>query len=135
MRKLLSVNYSPAAFNIAMLLLRIALGILMLNHGYDKLVHFNKYADQFMNFMGLGKTVSLALVVFSELFCSFFLIIGLFTRFALIPLIITMLVAFFKAHNGDVFGEGEHALLYLGGYLALLLVGPGKASIDNMIGK
>jgi putative oxidoreductase len=41
----------------------------------------------------------------------------------------------FKAHKGDILGEGEHAALYLTGYLVLLLLGPGKISVDNMTGK
>ncbi|MBI3884004.1 MAG: DoxX family protein, partial [Sphingobacteriales bacterium] len=56
-----------------------------------------------------------------------------FTRYAVIPLIITMGVALFKAHHGDVFGDGEMAMLYLAGYVLLLLVGPGKVSVDSMI--
>jgi putative oxidoreductase len=93
-----------------------------------------KRAD-FMNFMGIGQTMSLALVIFAEFFCSLFLIIGLFTRFAAIPLIITMCVALFKVHKGDVFGNGETVALFLTGYIVLLLCGPGKVSVDGMIGK
>jgi putative oxidoreductase len=90
---------------------------------------------KFINFMGMGTTASLALVVFAEFFCSMFLILGLFTRFAAIPLIITMCVALFKAHNGEVFGDGQTATLYLTGYIVLLLVGPGRVSVDGMIAK
>ena len=135
MRKLLSTKYSAGAFNAAMLILRLSLGILMMHGGYNKLVNFGEMQHKFMNFMGIGSTASLALVVFAEFFCSLFLIIGLFTRFAAIPLIVTMCVALFKAHNGEVFGDGQTATLYLTGYLVLLLVGPGRVSVDSMIGK
>ncbi len=135
MNKLLSTKYSAGAFNTAMLLLRLGLGILMMMHGYGKLVHFGDMQHKFMNFLGMGSTLSLALVVFAEFFCSLFLILGLFTRLASIPLIIATLVMVFKAHNGEIFGDGEHAALYLIGYLALLLVGPGKISVDSMTGK
>ena len=40
MRKLLSTKYSAGAFNAAILILRLSLGILMMKHGYDKLIHF-----------------------------------------------------------------------------------------------
>jgi putative oxidoreductase len=135
MRKLLSTKYSAGAFNTAMLVLRLGLGILMINHGYDKLMHFAQYKTEFMNFMGIGSTASLVLVVFAEFFCSLFLIIGLFTRLSSIPLIITMLVALLKVHHGDVFGNGETVAIYLTGYIVLLLVGPGKVSVDGMMGK
>ena len=117
MRKLLSTKYSAGAFSAAMLILRLAVGILMMMHGYDKLIHFGELQHKFMNFLGM------------------FLILGLFTRLAAIPLIIATCVMVFKAHNGDVFGDGETAALYLTAYLVLLFVGPGRVSVDSMIGK
>lgn len=135
MKKLLSTKYSAAAFNTAMLLLRLGFGILMINIGYNKLTHFSEYAPKFMNFMGIGSTMSLALVVFAEFFCALFIILGLFTRLATIPLIITMCVVVFKVNHADFFGDGQVASLYLIGFLALLIVGPGKVSVDGMIGK
>ena len=135
MKKLLSTKYSAAAFSTAMFVLRSGIGILMLMHGYDKLVHFGAKQNTFMNFLGIGSTMSLALVVFAEFFCSLFLILGLFTRLATIPLIIATCVIIFKVNNGHVFLEYENAPLYLTGYLVLLLVGPGRASVDSMVGK
>ena len=138
MSKLLSTKYSAGAFNAAMLFLRLAVGILMMKIGYEKLTHFDKVLNgppPFINFLGIGSTMSLALVVFAEFFCSLFLILGLFTRFASIPLIITMSVALFKVFNGDVFGNGMTPALFLTAYLVLLFVGPGKVSVDGMIGK
>jgi len=34
-----------------------------------------------------------------------------------------------------VFGDGEMATLFLGAYVTLLIIGPGKISVDGMIGK
>ena len=85
--------------------------------------------------MGLGSTTSYMLIIFAEFFCSLFLILGLFTRLAAIPLIIATLVMIFKSYQGDIFGDGEGAALYLSGYIVLFLVGPGRVSVDNMIGK
>ncbi len=135
MKKLLSVKYSAAAFNTAMLVLRLAAGGLMMGHGYQKLVTFGTKKNEFMNFMGLGSSTSLALVVFAEFFCAFFVVMGMFTRFAVIPLIITMCVALFKVHHTDFMGEGETATLYLGAYIVLLLLGPGRVSVDSLFGK
>ncbi|UEG48611.1 DoxX family protein [Ferruginibacter lapsinanis] len=135
MKKLLSTNYSAGAFSTAVLLLRLSLGILMMHHGYDKLVHFSQYQTKFIAFAGMSSSMSLAMDIFAEFFCSLFLIIGLFTRLAVIPLIIAMCVALFKAHNMDFFATGEMASLYLTGYLVLLLVGPGRVSVDSMIAK
>jgi putative oxidoreductase len=135
MRKLFSAKYSDGAFNAGMLVLRLGVGVLMMHHGYDKLVNFAKYKGEFMNFMGIGQGMSLALVVFAEFFCALFIVLGLFTRLATIPLIVTMCVALFMAHNGQFYGKGEMAALYLAGYVALLFCGPGRVSVDGMIGK
>lgn len=135
MKKLFSTSYTAGAFNAGMLVLRLGMGGLMMKHGYDKLVHFSQYKPQFMNFLGLGQGTSLALVIFAEFFCALFILLGLFTRLATIPVIITMCMALFKAHNSDFLGEGEMATLFLSGYLALLFVGPGKISVDGMMGK
>jgi putative oxidoreductase len=135
MKKLLSISYKDWAFNLAMLLLRVGAGALMIPHGYDKLIHFADKKNSFMNFMGMGSTLSYSLVIFAEFFCSMFIVLGLFTRLAIIPLIIAMSVAVFKATNGDIFGKGADGTLFLTCFLAILLCGPGKASVDGLINK
>ena len=135
MKKLMSIQYKPFAFNASMLLLRLALGILMMAHGYDKLIHLNEYKTDFLNFLGIGSTGSLLLVIFAEFFCALFVVIGLFTRVVTIPLIITMGVVVFQVNTLDFFGKAELGALYLAGYLVLLLCGPGKVSVDGIAGK
>jgi putative oxidoreductase len=133
--KWMSTKYSAASFNVAMLLLRVGMGVLLFPHGYRKLVEFSARKDTFMNFLGLGSTTSLILIIFAEVVCSVLIVLGLFTRFAAIPPLIGMLVVVFVSYNGDVFGKGELAALYAVGYTVLLLVGPGKASMDAMMKK
>lgn len=135
MKALYSTKYSAGAVNTALLLLRVAFGILMLNHGYSKVADFSSLQYKFMDFIHLGSRISLILVIFAEFFCAILLILGLFTRFACVPLIIAMCVALFISNHGDSFGKGEVATLYLIAFLAILLAGPGRISIDRMIGK
>lgn len=135
MKKLLSTYYSSFAFNAAMLLLRVSSGILLMSHGYSKLVGFSQKKDSFMDFLGLGSTTSLALCVFAEFFCALFVVIGLFTRVVSIPIIVNMSVALFSAHNMDFFGEGEKSALFLVAFLTILLCGPGRASVDGVVSK
>lgn len=135
MGKLTSTSYTTGAFNAGILILRLGMGGLMMKHGYQKLIHFSEYKSQFMNFLGMGQSLSLSLAIFAEFFCALFILIGLFTRLATIPVIVVMCVALFKAHNSDFLGEGEMATLYLAGYLSLLFVGPGRISVDGMMGK
>ncbi len=98
MKKLFSIRTSDSAFTFATFLLRVVAGSLMLmNHGLDKLMHFADKAGRFADPFGIGSTTSLALTVFAEFFCAAFIILGLFTRLAVIPLIIAMSVALFYA--------------------------------------
>jgi putative oxidoreductase len=106
----------------------------MLTHGWGKFLKL--IGDEPISFadpIGIGETASLVLVVFSEVFCSILLIVGMATRLAAIPLIITMLVAAFIIHASDGFGKQELPLLYTTIYIVFALVGAGKFSVDNWI--
>ncbi|HET8573189.1 MAG TPA: DoxX family protein [Edaphocola sp.] len=136
MSKLMSTKYSKTAFNLATLILRVCLGAVMIpGHGWAKLSKFSEMQDKFMNFMGLGSQVSLGLVIFAEFFCAILLILGLFTRLAAIPLIVTMFVAITMAHGADIFDKGQLPFVLLAGFLAIFILGPGKISIDGLISK
>lgn len=134
-KRFLGTRFTESKTNIAVFVLRLFAGLLMAHHGYGKIVHFNEYSEKFMDFLYMGPKVSLMLVIGAEFLCSVLLIIGLFTQLSLIPLIITMGVAVFKAHGADVFGEGEHGLLFLVIYVALFITGPGRYSIDHYLFK
>lgn len=135
MKKLFSSRYTDTSFSIGILFLRIAAGAMLLPHGYAKLQKFSEYAPKFADPFGLGGEVSISLSIFAEFFCAILIILGLFTRLACIAPIINMAVAVFIAHNGAIFGDGEHAALYLAIFVAILFTGPGKYSLDKMIGK
>jgi Predicted membrane protein len=129
-RKIFATDQS-GLIGLGLLVLRVAFGALMMNHGIDKLSNFSTIVNsgQFMPVLG-SVALGLGLDVFAEVFMSVLLIIGLFTRIATIPLIVTMLVAVFLVHLHQPFANMELALLYLFPYIALLLAGPGKFSID-----
>ena len=136
MKKLFSTSTSDNAFSFAVLVLRLGAGsLMMINHGLDKLMHFAQKAPRFADPFHIGSTTSLSMVVFAEFFCSVFIILGLFTRLACIPLIIAMSVALFIANKGDFFGAGESAGLFLTCFVALLFTGPGKVSLDRFVAK
>lgn len=130
-----SGNY-PKHVDAALLILRIVIGVFMLTHGWGKMQSlFSGEPIQFADPIGLGATFSLALTVFAEVLCSILIIIGLGTRLAAIPLLITMLVAAFIIHANDGFGKQEFALLYAVIYLTIAMIGAGKYSLDYLISK
>ena len=133
-KKLLSTNSYVTGFDFSLLLLRITFGGLMLvNHGIGKMNTLLaggeiKFPDPF----GIGSEASLGLAVFSDVVCAAVLVFGLLTRLALIPLLITMLVAAFVVHINDGLKDMEMALLYLSPYLIIFINGAGKYSVDKI---
>ena len=83
MKKLLSTAYSDGAFNFALLVQRVATGLLLLiGHGLPKISGFHELAGSFYDPFRIGHRLSLILVILAELFCSMFIVLGLFTRIA-----------------------------------------------------
>lgn len=117
----------------ALLLLRLTFGLMMMVHGWQKLSKFSQLSEVFPDPFGMGSTLSLAAAIFAELGCSALLILGLGTRLALVPLIITMLVAIFVAHGADPWQKKELAVAYLAVYATLMVAGPGRYSADHAI--
>lgn len=135
MKKLFSTKYSDKSVSFALLLLRLSAGGLMIPHGFKKLMNFAAKSPAFSDPFHIGGPASMSLTIFAEFFCAIFVLAGLMTRLACIPLIIAMSVAVFYAHHGQVFGDGQDAALFLTAYIALLFTGPGKISMDRLIGK
>jgi putative oxidoreductase len=134
MKKLFFVNRSSSATDMALLIARAGIAILMLIHGIPKLgMLLSGGPVQFPPVLGLSATISLSLAVFAEVFCSVLLVIGLGTRLATIPLIITMLVAVVSIHGADPFAKQEPAIHYLLVYVVLLIAGSGRYSVDYLL--
>jgi putative oxidoreductase len=136
MKKFFSTNYSQTGFNVATLLLRLCFGLLVcLAHGLSKLKHFSSMQSTFADPLHVGHTVSLVLVVFAEVFCALLIVLGLFTRFAALVLVINFAVVAFIVLKGQSVEVHEAGFLYLTAFAAILLVGPGRISVDSMMGK
>jgi putative oxidoreductase len=136
LQKLLSPSrWSADATDYASLVLRLTLGLLMLTHGYPKLMKLMSGDLKFADPIGIGVTASLVLTVFAEFICSILIAAGLWTRLALIPLIITMIVAVGVIHFNDGMDKKEHGLMFLLPYFALFLLGSGKFSLDAFLKK
>lgn len=132
-RKVLSFN--PLAVDLGLLFFRVAAGGLMLFHGLPKLMSFAERKATFADPIGLGSTLSLTLTIGAEFFCSIFLILGLFTRIVLIPLMFSMCVIIFVVHADDPWKDKELALFYLVSYIGIFMAGPGRYSADGLLRK
>lgn len=135
MKQIFSTSFNTQLARVWLLILRICTAGFMLTHGFPKLQKLLAGGEiQFSDPLGIGVTLSLVLTVFAEAFCSVLIALGLATRVASLVLAITMGVAAFLVHGNDPFAKKEMALLYLLIYLTLLVFGPGKYSLDNLIG-
>lgn len=133
--RILRLEFLPVGVDFGLLLLRAWLGLTMLcNHGLDKFLTYSEKADAFPDPLGVGSQVSLALAIIGEVVCAALLTVGFFGRLAALGLAITMAIAFFMVHQGALTGEGsgELAFVYLAGFVALLISGPGAFSLDFM---
>ena len=136
MRNFNSSKVNDTVINGLILVIRLFVGISMLTHGLpklDELIANDKI--EFMNFLGLGSAISLVLVVFAEFLCSVFIILGFLTRFSTIPLMVTMLIAFFVVHGSDPYATKELSLVYFFFYLTIFVLGSGKFSLDWLFSK
>lgn len=134
MKQIFGVNQSSNGIHFALLFVRVAFGVMMLTHGLPKMeMLLSGNGSQFPPIFGLSPEITLALAVFAEVICSVLVIVGLGTRIAVIPLIITMAVAVFMVHAADPFAQKEMASLYLAIFTGLLFTGSGKYSLDYLV--
>lgn len=128
--------FSANGVDSGLLVLRLGTGLVMaLAHGVTKLQNFGPMSQRFLDPIGLGAPFALSMAIFAELVCSLLIALGLFTRLAALPFVITMLTAVFVAHGGDPWGDKEAAFMFLVPGVAILFAGPGRFSIDALIQK
>ena len=135
--------------NVAGLIARVFLGIVILPHGLQKTLGmfggsgFTNTVDFFVS-TGMPSIVAM-LVIAGESLGAISLIVGFLARFSAAAITLIMLGAIFMVHAPHGFfmnwfganeGEGfEYHLLAIGLGLIVIVVGAGKASIDRMISK
>ena len=118
-------------------LARLTLGVVFLGTGWGKLHGLDKVTDFFTE-LGIPAPGFNALLASSaEFICGALLLVGLLTRLASIPLIVTMIVAILTAKHPDLHGLGtllgfeEWTYIVLAAWIAL--AGPGPFSLDHLL--
>ncbi|MCE7993778.1 MAG: DoxX family protein [Roseivirga sp.] len=133
LKRLLNTGNHSSNIDLSLLIFRAGVGIMMLTHGYPKFLRLIAGEFRFGDPLGLGVEASLILAVLAEFVCSILLVLGLTTRYALVPLIIMMAVAGFVVHGNDPFGTQEKSVLYLLTFVVLMITGPGRYSLDKRL--
>lgn len=118
--------------SLLILVLRLLVGVMIFRHGLEKMYNFEALSFTFPDILGFGSYTSLMMAIFIEFSCSLFLIFGLLVRLSVIPLMISLAVAFFDVHDAQL-PSGEMALIYLIIVIILYFTGPGRYSLDYLI--
>jgi putative oxidoreductase len=147
----------PLALDLALLVLRLSGGLMILYHGWGKLVRMSAGETGFVTGvqqMGFPFPAVFAwAATLTETLGAVFLLLGLFTRVAAAASAFGMFVAAFlrhKAHLHGMMGLGlaqypadtvkgwgnpELALMYLLVFVALALAGGGRFSVERLFGR
>jgi putative oxidoreductase len=94
-------------------------------------------AAHFPNPLHLGPAPSLVIALISDAICSILVLLGLGTRWAALYIICNVFVAWGFVHHFQFFvrgAPGEVIGLYIAGFLAIAIMGPGRFSLDYKLG-
>ena len=122
--------------SLGFLLLRIALGTMLIHHGYEKLENIENFADAFVRPLHLPfPIVSSYFAAFAEIVGSWMVICGLGTRLGALAILGTVSFAIYHALVTSGFNIYllELLVLYWGGAICIILSGPGNFSMDHLI--
>lgn len=137
-RRIFGASGGGARQDLGLLLLRLALGgSLFLKHGWEKVTGFARMAQHFPDPIHIGPVPSLVIALIGDAVCSILVALGFLTRPAAFFAACNITVAWALVHHFEFFGHGggpdhgELCVLYIGGFLALAIAGPGRYSLDR----
>ena len=129
--------------NMARLFMRLFVGIMFIQFGIRHLINFSALKYSFPDVMGMGHEGSLIVMICIELICSLFIMAGFLTRLAVIPPIVSMIIAEYhilhdlipdiSTYTLSSTQPGYLPMMFIGIFLYIILAGPGKISIDYFI--
>jgi putative oxidoreductase len=123
---------------VAPLLLRIAIGLEFVPTGLGKVQHLDKVTAFFVELHIPMPGFNAVLVGYSELLCGAAILVGLLTRLATIPLVVSMLVALVTAQRDKIFSLdlfGLEEFHYLVMLVAIAIIGPGPVAGDHALAR
>ena len=122
--------------SFGLLILRLSIGTMLIHHGYEKTADIQNFADAFVRPIGIPFPILASYIAaYSEIYGSWLLIVGLFTRFAALSIVGTIGVAIYHAIVTAGFNIYllELLILYMGGSLCILLLGSGDFALDRFL--
>ncbi len=123
--------------DIAKLILRVSVGVMMLFHGVDKIINGIGGVKYLNAQAGLPEFFAYGVYV-GEIVMPILIILGVYARVASLVLALNMLVAIFLAYGNSLFELGKHGaptfelpFLYFIISIVIFLIGSGKYAINS----
>ena len=122
--------------SLGLLFFRIAVSIeLILVHGLKKLGVGVSTAEVVPNPLHLPETLNQIFATTANVILPLFVIFGLLTRLAVLPILAVTLTGYFVVHGNSPLSERDIPFMYSISFLLLLIAGSGKYSVDSMLFK
>ena len=123
--------------DIAKLIIRLSLGIMMLFHGVEKIINGISGVKTLITNAGLPEFLAYGIYI-GEVVVPISIILGLYARVASVVLALNMIMAIFLAYGGSLFALGKHGapvielpLFYLILSVVLFFLGSGRYSVNS----
>ena len=125
----------PVRIDVALLILRVWVSAsLFINHGLEKVLHFQDMASRFPDPIHIGAKTSLIYALISDALCSILVAAGFLTRLAAFLIVINLGVVFGAMHHFIFQGDpAELVYVYLGTFITLVFTGAGRYSVDSYL--
>jgi putative oxidoreductase len=124
---------------LPLLLVRASLAAVFVPSGWGKLHDLGKVSEFFTELGIPAPAFNATLVAISELGCGLLLLVGVLSRLAAIPLIISMTVATITAKRDEITGIAAllaiDEVIYVVMAIVILVLGAGRLSIDGLLGR
>lgn len=128
--------------NLGRLFLRLFVGIMLIQFGVRQLTYFHEIKSIFPSVLGMDSELSLIVLISIEIICSLFIMMGFLTRLmSVVPLVAMIVTEYYilsdftqqASYMLNWQQQGYLPVMFCGIYFFLLLVGPGKISIDYFL--
>ncbi len=133
-RNLLYSDLDTSLSNWAIFIFRVLLAVELFRvHGMKKFRGNNGKPEVVPNPLGLPQGLNNLVATLSDTVVPFLVILGAFTRLAVLPTIGVTAVGYFVVHRKDSIEVRDVPYIYTICFLLLLMTGPGTISVDNYI--
>ncbi len=135
-----STGYSYT--NLGRLFLRLFVGLMLMQFGVRQMYNFHELVGMYPSMLGMSPGFTMTIMIIIETLCSLCIMLGFCTRIMTIPPFIAMCIAEYHVlvHVVSVPSymltwamPGYLPIMFLGIYFFIMLVGPGKISVDYFL--